>query len=62
MVLAGDTDSKERSLSFAESVFKIFIRLDAWNIAFIFTVRVQYEWNLKRKQNKYTITEFWRYK
>ena len=37
MVLAGDTDSKERSLSFAESVFKIFIRLDAWNIAFIFT-------------------------
>ena len=28
MVLAGDTDSKERSLSFAESVFKIFIRLE----------------------------------
>ena len=51
MVLAGDTDSKERSLSLAESVFKIFI-------CFIFTIQVQYEWNLKRKQKKYTITEF----
>ena len=28
MVLAGDTDSKERSLSFAERVFKIFILLE----------------------------------
>ena len=56
MVLAGDTDSKERLLSFAERVSSRY--LYAWNIAFIFTIRVQYEWNLKRKQKKYTITEF----
>ena len=42
------------NLSFAESVFKI---LYAWNIAFIFTIRVQYhEW--KRKQKKNTLTDF----
>ena len=47
MVLAGDTDSRKSLFSFAESVFKIFIRLE------YFLYRVQYhEWHLKRKKKK----------
>ena len=49
MVLAGDTDSRKSLFSFAESVFKIFIRLE------YFLYRVQYhEWNLKRKKKRST--------
>ena len=43
MVLAGDTDSKERSLSFAESVFKIFIRSE---YCIAFNLSSQFEYNM----------------
>ena len=51
MVLAGDTDSKERSLSFAESVFKIFMRLH-WNIAFNLSSQFEYNMSGTWKENK----------
>ena len=49
MVLAGDQTLRKSSFIFAESVFKIFIRLE------YFLYRVQYyEWNLKRKEKRST--------